>query len=300
MADFEFLENALSGQWVISAPKRAKRPNEIKGIEPVCPFCPGRENDHEEVYRVPIRQAQGKGGAIGDSNWKIRVVKNKYPFAPIHEIIVHTQDHHKGFDELPLEQNRLVLETFRQRYQTHQDKGQVYIFYNHGPMAGESLPHPHTQLAVIPEKVRLDIPILKDSLMDDEPVHTSYFSIFSPLTCQWPDEVWVRPKKSGRVFGEVSDEELTDLAKLLYRLIQIMDLRHGSEFPFNFYVYPGGDWYLRLIPRVKILGGFEVGTGVFVNTQDPKETNEFLKAHFENPDPFKIKTEQQAKYRKGV
>ena len=292
MADFEFLENPLSKKWVILAPKRAKRPNEIKGMEPYCPFCPGRENEHEEVYRV--------GGEPGDSNWKIRVVINKFPFAPIHEVIIHSQDHHKGFDELPLEQNRLNLEVYRQRYQTHQEKGQVYIFYNHGPMSGESLPHPHTQLAVVPMEVKLDIPILKDSVEDNAPIVTEYFSIFSPSTCQWPDEVWVRPLQRGRVFGQTTDEELTDLAKLLYRLIQIMDLRHGSEFPFNFYIYPGGDWYLRLIPRIKILGGFETGTGVFVNTQNPKETNEFLKSHFENPDAFKIKTENRAQYRKGV
>jgi len=45
----------------------------------------------------------------------------------------------------------------------------------------------------------------------------------------------------------------------------------GADFPFNFYIYPGGDWYLRLIPRVKTPGGFEIGTGILVNTTDPKQ-----------------------------
>lgn len=291
MSDFQFLKNTVSGKWVVSAPKRAKRPNEIKGSEPICPFCPGRDGN-EEVYRLPEN-------STGES-WKVRVVKNKFPFAPIHEVIIHSQDHHKGFDELPLEQNLLVLETFRQRYNIHKGEGQVYIFYNHGPMAGESLPHPHTQLAVIPNEVSLDIPVLDGFVLDNPPVVSSFFSIFSPSTSPWPDEVWVAPLDRNKVFGEVKDEELTDLAKVLYRLIQIMDLRHGHEFPFNFYIYPSSDWYLRLIPRVKILGGFETGTGVIVNTQDPKETNEFLKTHYNAPDEFIIKTEHQAEYRKGV
>jgi len=49
-------------------------------------------------------------------------------FAPIHEVIIHSPDHHKSFDELPLFQSELVFKTYRQRFQAHQDKGQVYIF----------------------------------------------------------------------------------------------------------------------------------------------------------------------------
>lgn len=292
MSDFKFVENPLSKKWVILAPRRAKRPNENRGIEPVCPFCPGRESDEEEVYRV--------GGRKGDPNWKVRVVPNKFPFAPIHEVIIHSQDHHKGFDELPLVQTKLILEVFRDRFNEHKDRGQVYIFHNHGPMGGESLPHPHSQLVVIPHEVVLEIPVLRESDEEKDSLKTEHFSVFSPPECEWPDEVWVRPLKRGRLFGETTGEELSDLARLIYRLIQIMDIRHGNEFPFNFYIYPGGDWYLRLIPRSKIVGGFELGTRVFVNTQDPAETNAFLKAHFNQPDIEKIKKENRAWYRRGV
>lgn len=291
-SNYKFLENPLSRQWMILAPRRAKRPNEAEGLEPLCPFCPREDDDEEEVYRV--------GGQAGDNNWKVRVVNNKFPFAPIHEVIIHSQDHRKGFDELAVSQTLLVLETYRQRYRTHQNEGQVYIFNNHGMASGESLPHPHSQLAVIPKKVKLDIPTLEVSQDYKNPKETEFYSIFSPLTSQWPDEIWIRPVKRGRVFGETEDLELSDLAKSLYRLIQIFNLRHGSEFPFNFYIYPGGDWYLRIIPRVKILGGFELGTGVLVNTQDPLETNKFIHEHFDQPDHEEIKHKEFAKYKKGV
>ncbi len=289
--DFKFIQNPVTKKWVISAPRRAKRPDEAKGTEPVCPFCVGREASEAEVYRV--------GGSPGDSDWQIRVLPNKFPFAPIHEVIIHSPDHHKSFDELPLSQSELVLKTFRQRFQTHQDKGQVYIFHNHGEGGGESLPHPHSQLAVVPEHVKMDIPRLHVSSEGDYQ-ETLHFMLSCPATSQWPDEVWVFPKKRGRNFGEITDEEIKDLAKVLYRLIQIFDLRHGHEFPFNFYIYPGGDWYLRLIPRVKSLGGFELGTGVYVNTQDPKETMAFIKEHFESPNEEKIRKEHQASYKRTV
>ncbi|MBI2195429.1 MAG: hypothetical protein HYU48_00060 [Candidatus Levybacteria bacterium] len=277
--DFKFLQNPLSHKWVVLAPRRASRPDEAKGSISFCPFCLGQEKNEKEVYRI--------GGEEGDSNWQVRVVPNKYPFAPIHEVIIHSPDHHKNFEELPNLQVELILKTYRQRFQTHKDKGQVYIFHNHGEKSGESLPHPHTQLTVIPDDVTLDIMRLAigdelDKVTEDQVVHeTDFFQLFCPRSSQWPDEVWIHPKKGGAFYSDITDKEITNLAFVLKRLIQIFGLRHGNEFPYNFYIYPGKDWYLRLIPRDKGLGGFEIGTGIYVNTQDPSETIDFIKKHFE-------------------
>lgn len=301
MTDFVFLQNPISKIWVILDPRRAKRPDVAKGPEPICPFCLGKEGEEKEVYRL--------GGQKGDQNWQIRVVPNKFPFAPIHEIIIHSPDHHKNFGELPLSQVELIFKTYRQRYNTHLNKGQVYIFHNRGEAAGESLPHPHTQLAVLPMDVKMDIPrlatneeleILKQVQHDKAEQETKHFILFCPKTSQWPDEVWIAPKKRGRGYNEITDEEIVDLSFIITRIIEIFSLRHGEEFPFNFYIYPGGDWYLRFIPRAKVLGGFEIGTGIFINTQDPQETIMFINEHFENPDQEKIKREHRAEYKKNV
>lgn len=324
MADFNFLQNPITKKWIISAPRRAKRPDIAKGAEPVCPFCIGREKDEQEVYRV--------GGVEGEDNWLVRVVPNKFPFAPIHEVIIHSPDHHKNFDELPVHQVELIIKTYRQRYMTHYDKGQVYIFHNRGEGGGESLPHPHTQLAVVPVEVKMDIPrldptasfgfgprplslasqvfdpedsdrrgeTLQEERVEQIKVDTPHFYLFCPESSQWPDEVWIAPKLRGRAFGEITDGEVSDLAYTINRVIRILDLRHGHEFPFNFYIYPGGDWYLRIIPRLKSMGGFELGTGIFINTQDPKETIQFIKTHFERPDEERIRLEHQAEYGKSV
>lgn len=290
MAEFKFVQNPLSQKWVIFAPRRAKRPDVARGAEPVCPFCLGREKDEPEVYRI--------GGTPGEADWQVRVIPNKFPFAPIHEIVIHSPDHHKNFDELPLDHVKLIIKTYQNRFITHQNKGQVYIFNNHSKDAGESLPHPHTQIAVVSPEVKLDTPRLEEP--QTEVLETQNFVLFCPPTSQWPDETWVAPKRKGRVFGEITDEEISDLAFVLARLIQIFDTRHGHEFPYNFYIYPGGNWYLRLIPRIKSIGGFELGTGIFVNTQDPKETFAFIKSHFHQPDHERIKVEHTAEYVKAV
>lgn len=290
MSDFSFLQNPYARAWVISAPRRATRPNESKGeTAPVCPFCPGNEAKEPEAYRVG-----GEG-----SNWSVRVIPNKFPFAPIHEVIICSPDHHKGLDELPLLQMLSVFEVYRERFRTYRQKGHVYIFHNAGAKAGESILHPHTQLAVIPFHVRDAIPSLRRDMVE-EMFDVGDFEIFCPAASQWPDEVWVRPTNSPGTFADISDQTLGTLTKTIQILIQLFALRHGEEFPYNFYIYPREDWYVRLIPRAKTLGGFEVGTGISVNTQDPRETLAFIKTHFYERDEERIRTEHQAQYHKAV
>lgn len=340
MADFTFLQNPLSKKWVISAPRRAKRPDVASGSEPVCPFCVGRENDEPELYRVPsITSTTGSTGTTGTTgreenardtrgtpdtrdtlspDWSVRVINNKFPFAPIHELIINSPEHQKSFGDFSQEQVITILQVYRQRYVTHQKKGQVYLFHNRGEAGGESLPHSHTQLAVVPQEVKMELSRLDPNatttralaahglytqtagFTHETTVETTHFYLFCPRSSQWPDEVWVAPKLRGRAFGEITDDEIADFAFVLTRLVQVMTLRHSQEFPFNFYIYPGGDWYLRLIPRLKRLGGFEIGTGIFVNTQDPAETIAFLQLHFHTPDAQKIVTEHKAEYHRGV
>lgn len=315
MSDFNFLKNPVSGKWVISALRRSHRPDgEAHNF--VCPFCPGRE-ENDEVFR------------IGDPNlWLVRVIANKFPFTPNHEVIIHSPNHEKNFDTLPHAQVELILQTYRQRYNVHAKQGQVYIFQNHGHAAGESIGHPHSQLVVVPFDVKLEIPELAAVVTEvgnegiswftekwwgmsqtsepeamrprNESLETEHFYITCPPTSEWPDEVWVAPKRIGEVFGSVSDLQIKDLATVLTKLIQIFDTRHGQNFPFNYYIYPGENWYVRLIPRLKVLGGFEVGAKVSVNTQDPAETVAFIKEHFKEPNHEKIRGEHKASYKKAV
>lgn len=290
MSDFTFIQNPTTHQYVILAPNRSIRPNEALQHIKICPFCPGREKEETELFRI--------GGSYPDQNWQTRVIANKYPFAPDHEIIIHSPDHHKNIDELSLPQVEKILQTYKNRFQTLQKKGNVYIFHNHGIEGGESLPHPHTQIVLIPFSIQNKIPLIEFSKTEIQA--TSSFNMFAPWSSQWPDEIWITPKRQQTDFGQINDVEIIDLAYVLQRLIQILNFRHGNEFPYNFYIAPFKNWYLRLIPRSKSLGGFEIGTGIYVNTQNPKETIEFIQAHFENPDKEKIKTEHPAKYRKGI
>lgn len=326
MAEYSFLTDK-SGKWSIFAPRRARRPMVGEGM-PVCPFCPGGEQYQKEAYRV--------GGEIGDKKWKLLVIANKYPFTNHHEVLIHSPHHAHNFDALPISQVLLILETYKQRMQLYKNIGNVYIFHNHGRQAGESITHPHSQITVIPEEFTESIPLASSVLVESsgkrhslftiplpkklsgrfqvavssntsqhnplqvDPLMTDYFQIVCPAFSEWPDEVWIVPRRGEKMFCDSTSEELIDLAFGLSRVIQLLDMRYGHEFPFNFYIYPRNNWYLRIIPRIKMLGGFEIGTRVMVNTQDPGITQAFINEHFWRPDSQKIMKKEQADYKKRV
>lgn len=290
MADFKFVKIPNLDLWVISAPKRATRPH--VSTTKSCVFCPGNERNEPDVYRI--------GGESSDPHWQVRVIHNKYPFAPIHEVVVLTPNHNEGSAEETVEQFRLGIETYVSRYNTHKKSGSVVIFGNSGHDAGESIGHAHAQIAVIPENVKFDVPRLESSISyTDENFKIGEFKVLCPPYSQWPDEVWMVPMEREKTFGEITYAEIESLAYVWHRLIKIFEIRHGHKFPHNFYIYPYKDWYVRILPRAKILGGFEITTGIFVNTQDPADTMQFIKDHFAETDSEKIK-KNRAKYRKGV
>lgn len=279
----KYVPDVKTQRWVVIAPSRSKRPSDdVTGPGPVksiCPFCPGNEAiTPPEVFRVGEGPKDGPG-------WQVRVVPNLYPITDIHEVIIHSTDDVKDLEDLPLEQVVRVMEAYRQRYRAHQDTGQVMIFCNHGLHAGASLNHPHSQLVVVPRQINLDT-LAREPLANIVEDNT-YFRTYCPDFSQWPYEVWIAPKGVGTKFGDLTDDELPDLAALLQKALQrvraVFDdptsVIHHAEMPFgyNFYMYHGVNWYIRIIPRFIHRAGFELGTGLNVNVVDPVFAAEQLK-----------------------
>ena len=75
----EFRYNILTGEWVLIATERSKRPIEFAQSvvrpclpmhDPNCPFCPG--NESHTTAEIERRNAP-------DGAWQTRVIKNKFP-----------------------------------------------------------------------------------------------------------------------------------------------------------------------------------------------------------------------------
>ncbi|MDP1722540.1 MAG: hypothetical protein Q8L37_05005 [Candidatus Gottesmanbacteria bacterium] len=296
----KYVPDVKTQRWVVIAPSRTKRPTFAEASSSaeasvdrsagkpddatpvkthVCPFCPGNESvTPPEVFRIGEGVKDGPG-------WLVRVVPNLYPITDIHEVIIHSTDDQKDLEDLPLDQVVRVMETYRQRYRTHQDTGQVMIFCNHGLHAGASLNHPHSQLVVVPRQINLDT--LSREPLANVVEENTYYRTYCPDFSQWPYEVWIAPKGVGTKFGDLTDEEVPDLAEVLQKALRRVravyddpaSVIHHAEMPFgyNFYMYHGVNWYIRIIPRFIHRAGFELGTGLNVNVVDPVSASEILK-----------------------
>lgn len=293
----KFVPDIKSNRWVIISPGRVSRsydnlPSPPRSGDPTCPFEPGTEALNREIYRV--------GGQPGDPNWRIRVIANKYPITDVHEVIIHGPEHDKDIDEMPLSQVELILATYRQRYNYHvsNQHGQVLIFNNHDIHAGASISHPHSQLVVVPRQINMDA--IPKEPVQNEVARSRHFVVYCPDFSQWPYEVWVVPSRGVEVavgepatFGQITDEEIADLAILLQKILRFIIKRFAEpgalaqkveehvklrDIPYNYYIYHGPDWYLRIIPRLIHRAGFELGTGLSVNIVDPVDAAEEYRA----------------------
>lgn len=264
----KYVPDISSRRWVIISPSRSSRTG-MDGKKYRCPLCPGHEKD------TPPEVLRYGGGGENKPGWKLRVVPNKFSITDNHEVIIHSPDHQRDIEDLPLSQIELIMKAYRERYNFYRKKGQVYIFCNHGDLAGASLSHPHSQLVVIPSQINLDV-LTREPLTNV--VDTNhFFSVYCPDFSQWPYEVWIVPKKEGGVFGDLDDEQIADLAAIMQKILkQIKKIYERSRFSqnplgYNYYIYPKEDWYLRIIPRFVQRAGFELGTGLSVNVVDPAD-----------------------------
>ena len=300
----KFRQNPISKDWTIIATERKKRPiavgpkSALSAVER-CPFCPGSE----DLTGPDVYQLEG-----------VRVVPNKYPITDYHEVIIHSPDHEKDIDELPLDQVELVLRTYRDRYNFYKSKRPdfyVHIYNNAGKEAGASIKHPHSQLVVfnrIPKEVAEEIEGAKDffgrkdrcpycdlikkevSSRERVVLESDFFLVLTPFESQWPYEITIFPKKHQPDFGDVSDEELSDLALVLQQTLKAynqvlshparnfwihsLPIREGNDLRAKFY-----HWHLDLIPRIKTLGGLELGAGIMVDDRvGPEEAARQLRA----------------------
>src|SRR3989344_2415420 len=151
----KFVPDIKTQRWIVIATNRISRPDDGQKPPPapeatVDPFASGNEHlTPPEVYRV----GEGEPNKPG---WKVRVVPNKFPITDTHEVIIHSPDPEKDIEDLAVEQVKLILQAYRQRYQTHRQDGHALIFCNHGIYSGASLSHPHSQLVVVPKQINLD------------------------------------------------------------------------------------------------------------------------------------------------
>ncbi len=227
----------------------------------------------------------------------------------VHEVIIESP-FHNGL--IPLMKDKGVEEillAYRERYNALKKDPMVkliIIFKNHGESAGTSLEHPHSQLVatpIVPMYIRrkyevatsyyddtgrcLNCDIVEEELKSGERIviETDKFIVFHPFASHSPFETWIVPKRHLSSFGNVPTEDIIDLAKVLKTtLLKMYKSLNDPDFNYVIHTAPVDDenknyylWHIQILPRLTTVAGFELGSGIYINTALPEETAEFMR-----------------------
>ncbi len=259
-----------------------------------------------------VRVISNKFPALSGRGERVRRVEGIYrsmTAVGFHEVIIENPIHNRTIALMADDEITDLLKVYRHRYKEIKKDGRIeaiILFKNHGESAGTSVAHPHSQLVatpIVPNQIRSRIDesiryfddtgecvccrTVQDELHAKERLifQSKNFVAFIPYAALSPFHIWIFPLRHASSFDEINDFEIKDLSKCLKAVLA--KLYYGLNNPdFNYSVrsIPTRDihteyfhWYITIVPRVTKTAGFEIGSGMYVNTALPEESAEFLR-----------------------
>jgi UDPglucose--hexose-1-phosphate uridylyltransferase len=216
------------------------------------------------------------------------------PATGAHEVVISAPQHATALAELSDEQVAAAVETWRERMRAHSDAPYVQLIVNEGGAAGASLEHTHAQLYALPfvplavarERERAGAyrertaggGLLGDVLAEEVRRGERLVAIDdeAALICPWasrsPFELRVVPRAPSPSFAED-----TAGAAMLATAMRLLAEHMGGPPDLNMWVRtaPRGEpegfhWHIDIAPRSAVKAGFELGTGIDINTYPPE------------------------------
>jgi len=220
-----------------------------------------------------------------------------------HEVIVETPRHDKDLTAMSKEGVREVLATYRKRCVALMAETAIQsaiVFRNHGSVAGASLRHPHSQVVALEwvpaliearQTAMLDYyrakgrcllcDIISHEKADGRRVvnENEAFLTTIPFAPIARCEMWLLPKRHQADFGVAESATIDLLAAALQDALLRLEATFG-DLPYHYAIdtaskdgsgSPGLHWRLRIVPQLTVPGGFEVASGVPINSSLPEQ-----------------------------
>lgn len=226
-----------------------------------------------------------------------------------HELIIETPQHNKMIMDMSEEEVKNIILAILNRYQMFgRNSGNLItlIFKNYGIMAGQTQIHSHTQIVnsrIVPSYIRLLLneaqayfddngtcvfcDMLNYELKEGQRLiyENKDYAAFVPYAAGAEHETWIMPKYHGAGLDLLTDTKVDHLADILrvvfekfYSAIEDPDFNFViRNAPYPLAGVPFYHWHIQLLPQTKIVGGFERGTHIPVNTVYPEESAKLLR-----------------------
>ncbi|KAJ0810744.1 putative galactose-1-phosphate uridyl transferase, class I, HIT-like superfamily [Helianthus annuus] len=223
-----------------------------------------------------------------------------------HDVIIESPVHSVHLPDLTSSGVAGVLLAYKKRIEqlcAVDSISYVQVFKNHGTSAGASMSHSHSQiiaLPVIPSTASTRLNSMKEyhnqtgkcilcsidtnKLLIDESTH---FVSISPFASSFPFETWIVPRYHSSHYHELDEDKAIDLGGLLKLTLQKLSIQLNDP-PYNFMIHtsplkitssqlPYTHWYIQIVPQLSTIGGFEMGTGCYINPVFPEDAAKILR-----------------------
>ena len=265
--------NALTGEWVLVSPHRAKRPwqgqiekseqEKRPSYDPGCYLCPGNErsggmlnpqydstfvfvNDFSALMK-DAPQGEEKDGELFQSESESGICK-VICFSPRHDLTI---------PQMEVSAIRNVIDLWVDEFKQLGSVdfiNYVQIFENKGSMMGCSNPHPHGQIwasrsiPVEPAKEQIrqtdyfqrkGSSLLTDYIQSELTkksrviFENEHFVAMVPYWAVWPFEAMLAPKRKVANLSELTDAERDSFASAYHELTIIYDNLFEVSFPYS-------------------------------------------------------------------
>jgi UDPglucose--hexose-1-phosphate uridylyltransferase len=224
-----------------------------------------------------------------------------------HEVIVESPNPDEDPADAELPQLELVINAYVDRLRDLSSKSYVKyvsIFRNYGQEAGASLSHAHSQIIatpIIPTTIQEELDaskafydkhgkcvfcdIIKQEVNGPRLVYeNSDFTVFMPYASITPLAFWIAPKKHAANILNLNDTEVASFAKTLKASLKAFkDLVNDPPYNYGFHLAINEEaqdfyhWHLEVYPKLSIWAGFEISTGIYINTVTPEAAAESLR-----------------------
>ena len=281
-----------------------------------CPFCPGNEHlTYEPIYsgrNGQVRVVPNKFAALQSDLDVNRKRVGSFLTAGgfgIAEVVIEHSRHNLTMALMEITEVAEVLRAYRER-QIEISKNDrinlVTIFRNNGARAGTSLEHPHSQIIatpIVPPHVRYPMEqavmhydefgccvyceMVNEEIRQRERiiVESRNFVAFCPFAARSPFECRIYPKRHKASYILIDDDEILELAGVLREtLARLYSGLNNPDYNYIIRSAPIGDhdtrylhWYMVIIPKISTPAGFEIGSGIYINTTSPEDAAEFLR-----------------------
>lgn len=229
-----------------------------------------------------------------------------------HEVIIEHPVHNLDITDFFQDELTTVFTTYRERYLSIMASDDricsVHVFRNYGYRAGSSLIHPHSQLMAVnhvPSQVRCrelqakeyydltgrcltcDLVVYETKSGNRIISENNAFLAYVPFAAFGPCHVRITPKAHQADIGALSAEDCIHLAaivKMSLSALKSVLMQPAYNMAFNMMSRPAlsapfAHWYLDILPRLTIPAGFELSSGMVVNSSSPEEDADKLRAY---------------------